>query len=263
MKRYQLVGIVSALLMLGLISCTANLEAQKNRAEAMRKLGEAYLTEGKDSVAYKHLIKAEKLYPRDPYVHFDLGNFYLRKGKYDQAIAEYKKSLELKPNQASVINNLGLAYLKKGAWDTAIACFKELINNYVYVTPHYPLSNLGFAYYKKKEYKLAEQYYLEALKIKPKFVIALRGLGRTYIAMGRIPEAVMNLKKGIAISPDIAELYLDLGDAYSLGGNYKKAWKAYKRVVELKPDTSLAREAERKAKKLRIPISKRRVIFNR
>lgn len=249
-KIFQLGRIGFVLLVFGVVACAANMEARKNQAEAIRKLGEVYLAEGKYTAAYKQLAKAEKMYPRDPYVHYALGIFYYRKGKFDQAINKYKKSLELKPDLASARNNLGIVYLAKEDWDTAIACFKQLIDNYIYVTPHYSLCNLGLAYYKKKEYKLSEKYYNEALKIEPKFIIALHGLGRTYIAMGRISEAIETLKKGIAISPNIAELYLDLGNSYLLLRNYKKALKAFRKVIELKPNTHLANEAEKKAQKL-------------
>ncbi|MFH1977233.1 MAG: tetratricopeptide repeat protein [Pseudomonadota bacterium] len=250
MKTDRIAWTVMAFLTVCSVGCTANLEAQKNQATAIRELGEAYLAEGKYTAAYQQLVKAEKIDPRDPYVHYALGTFYYKKGKYDQAIDEYKKSLDLKPELASVRNNLGIAYLAKEDWDTAIACFKELIDNYIYITPHYSLSNLGFAYYKKKEYKVSEKYYLEALNIEPKFIIALRGLGKTYLAMGKIHEAVAELKKAIALTPDIAELYLDLGDAYTVSGDFKKALQAYNKVVELAPNTPLAREAKEKGKKL-------------
>ena len=250
MKIKRLTWAVVTLAMLCMISCTAYQEANKNRAKAVRELGEAYLAEGKYTAAYKQLVKSEKLYPRDPYVHYALGNFYYVKDKYDQAIDEYKKALALKPDLSPVMNNLGNVYLAKEEWDTAIACFKELIDNYIYVTPHYPLANLGFAYYKKKEYTLAEKYYLEALKLEPQFVIALRGLGKTYIATGKKHEALVQFKKAIAVAPNIAELYLDLGNAYAVSRNVEKALQAYNKVVELAPDTPLAIEAQEKGKQL-------------
>ena len=250
MKIKLLIGTVMAFLIVCSVGCTANIEAQKNQAKAIRELGEAYLAEGKYTAAYQQLVKAEKLDPRDPYVHYALGNFYYGKGKYNQAIEEYKKALDLKPDLASVRNNLGTAYLAKGDWDAAIAWFKELIDNYIYVTPHYSLSNLGFAYYKKKEYQVSEKYYLEALNLEPKFIIALSGLGKTYLAMGKTNEAVAALKKAIELAPDIAELYLDLGNAYTVSRDLKKALQSYNKVVELAPNTPLARAAQEKGKKL-------------
>jgi tetratricopeptide (TPR) repeat protein len=146
---------------------------------------------------------------------------------------------------------LGNAYLNKKEWDTAIPYFKEVTNNLIYTTPHFPLSNLGWAYYNKKEYALAEKFYLDALQLEPKFVNALMGLGQTHIALGRIPEAVATFKKTVDIYPRFPQAYLELAKAYTLSREYKKALAAYNKIIELVPDSSLAQEATRKAKRIR------------
>ena len=185
-----------------LVSCGANLEVRKSQEEASRNLGEAYMGQGDYTAALREFLKAEKLYSKDPYLQNDLGLTYMAKGKPDIAINHFKKAVEIKPDYTPAKNNMGTAYLAQKKWDDAIACFKEITGDLLYATPHYPLSNLGWAYYNKKEYRLAEKYYQDALKIEPKFVIALRGLGLTYLKMGRISEAVATLEKVIELAPD-------------------------------------------------------------
>jgi Tfp pilus assembly protein PilF len=126
----------------------------------------------------------------------------MAKAKPDIAIDHFKKAVEIKPDYTPAKNNMGTAYLAQKKWDDAITCFKEITGDLLYATPHFPFSNLGWAYYNKKEFKLAEKYYKDALKIEPKFVIALRGLGLTYLKMGRISEAVTTLEKVIELAPD-------------------------------------------------------------
>jgi type IV pilus assembly protein PilF len=77
MKKILLVA-AGALLIVGLLlSCTSkNLEEQKERAEASRNLGEAYLREGKYSVALKALLKAEAMTPDDYFLQNDIGLVY-------------------------------------------------------------------------------------------------------------------------------------------------------------------------------------------
>ncbi len=234
-----------------LVSCAAGLEVRKNQEEALRNLGEAYIREGDYTAALRELLKAEKLYANDPYLQNDLGLTYMAKGKPDIAINHFKKAVEIKPDYTPAKNNLGTAYLAQKKWDDAIACFKEITGDLLYATPHYPLSNLGWAYYNKKEYRLAEKYYQDALKIEPEFVIALRGLGKTYIAMGRIPEAISILEKATKNSPRFAELYFDLANAYTLSRKYKKALSAYKKVIELAPDSPLAVDAQKEMARIR------------
>jgi tetratricopeptide (TPR) repeat protein len=251
MKANQFIWAASIFLLFFLASCAANLEEIKSQEEASRNLGEAYMGQGDYTAALREFLKAEKLYSKDPYLQNDLGLTYMAKEEIDLAIDHLKKAVEIKPDYAPAKNNLGTAYLAQKNWDDAIACFKGITEDLLYATPHYPLSNLGFAYYNKKEYRLAEKYYQDALKIEPGFAIALRGLGKTYIAMGKIPEAVAVFEKAIKHSPRFAEIYFDLADAYRITNDYKKALDAYSKVVELAPDTPLAIEAQKEAEKIK------------
>jgi len=234
-----------------LVSCAANLEIRKNKGEAFRNVGEGYMGEGDYTTALRELLKAEKLYSKDPRLQNDLGLTYMAKGKPDIAINRFKKAIKIKPDYTPAKNNLGTAYLAQKNWDKAITCFKEISGDLLYATPHFPLSNLGWAYYNKKEFKLAEKYYQDALKIDPRFVIALSGLGKTYIATGRIPEAIAALERAVKNSPNSAELYLNLANAYRLSREYKKALRAYSKVIELAPDSPLAVDAQKKAEKIK------------
>ena len=201
-KANGFIRTASMFLVFFLVSCAANLEIRKNQEEALRNLGEAYMGQGDYTAALRKLLEAEKLYSKDPHLQYDLGLVYMAKGRSDLAIHHFKKAIEIKPDYTPAKNSLGAAYLAQKRWDDAIACFKEITGDLLYVTPHYPLSNLGWAYYNKKEFKLAEKYYQDALKIEPEFVIALRGLGMTYLKMGRISEAVTFLEKVIKLAPD-------------------------------------------------------------
>ena len=251
MKTYRFVWPVFLILIFGVISCAANLEMQKKQAKASRNLGEAYYRQGNYPAALGEFLKSETIYPGDPFLQNDLGLTYMAMKQMDLAVKHFKKAIEIKPDYAPAINNLGNAYLNKKEWDTAIRYFKEVTENLLYATPHFPLSNMGWAYYNKKEYALAEEFYLKALEIDPKFINALAGLGKTYIAMGRGSEAVATLEKAVKDYPRLGQLYLELARAYTLSGEYKKALDTYEKAVEFAPGSALAREAETEARKIR------------
>jgi Tfp pilus assembly protein PilF len=251
MKINNFMWAVSVLLVFFLVSCAANLELRKRQEEALRNFGEAYIREGDYTKALIKLLEAEKLYSKDPHLQYDLGLVYMAKERIDLAIHHFKKAVEIKPDYTPAKNSLGAAYLAQKKWDDAIACFKEITGDLLYVTPHYPLSNMGWAYYNKKEYDLAKKYYKDALRIEPKFAIALSGLGKTYIATGRISKATAAFEKAIKNSPNSAELYLDLADAYRLSREYKKAFDAYSKVIELAPDSPLAVDAQKEMARIR------------
>jgi len=242
-KRFIYVALVSIFF---LVSCAANLEIRKDQEEALRNLGEAYMGQEDYTAALRELLKAEKIYSKDHRLQNDLGLTYMAKGKPGIAIDRFKKAIKIKPDYTQAKNNMGTAYLAKKDWDRAITGFKDIIEDLTYETPHYPLSNLGLAYYNKKEYRLAEKYYQDALKIEPRFVIALQGLGLTYLKMGNVADAVAMLEKGVKNAPDFAPLYFDLANAYTSSGEYKKAFDSYKKVIELVPDSPIATDAQKK-----------------
>jgi tetratricopeptide (TPR) repeat protein len=252
MKRILLIGTACVLLTGLILACTTqNVAEQKAQAEAIRNLGEAYLRQGKYRVALKQLKKAEELYPSDHILQDDLGLAYLYLKDQNQAILHFKKALEIKNDYSPARNNLGNAYAENKEWDKAIEQYKIVTSDILYGTPQFPLSNLGVVYYELQEYRLAVQYYLKALEIKPDFVQALYGLAKTYMAMDRVPEAIVKLEKAVSLSPDSAILYFELAGAYALNRDYTKAISAYHKVVELDPNSTLADRALIEAKKIK------------
>ncbi len=244
---------ILAALIIGLTSCSANRELQKKQAEAKRNLGEGYYGKGDYSSALREFLEAKALYPDDPYLHYDLGLTYKAKRRFDLAVKHFKKTIELNPKYSSAKNALGTVYLEKEEWDTAIGYFKEVLSDLLYVTPHYPLSNMGWAYFNKKEYATAEKYYKDALDVNPKFILALLGLAKTYMAMGeeRLPEAVATLEGAVQQYPDSSPLYFELGKAYTMLHEYKKAIDAFETAANLVPDSPLAAEAKKEIRRIK------------
>ena len=255
MKKKWLCYTGFVFLIFGLASC-ADIELLKKQEEAERLVGEAYLSQNDYTAALNELLKAEKIYTNDPHLHNDLGLVYMAKDQLLLAIEHFKKAVDLKPDYAPARNNLGTAYLAMKNWDSAIICFKEVTGDLLYATPHYPLSNLGWAYYNKKEFALAEQFYKEALKIDPNFPVALRGLGLTYLAIGNPHEAVNSLEKAVKYTPGFPELYSDLAGAYSTLKEYNKAVMFYKKVIDIAPGSNLAAEAQKEIARIQIEQQK-------
>jgi tetratricopeptide (TPR) repeat protein len=129
-------------------------------------------------------------------------------------------------------------------WDSAIECFELLTADLLYATPHYPLANLGKAYYEKKAYSEAVSYYQKSIAMKPGFVNALYGLGRTYLAMGKVRKAADALERAVKAAPGLAEVRFELATVYRLLGDEDRAKSEYEQVVILAPGSDLAREAK-------------------
>jgi Tfp pilus assembly protein PilF len=250
-KRLVETGCVLLLLFIA-ASCASSPDrgVYKKQAESSRTLGEVYMTQKNYTAALRELLKSESLNPDDPYLHNDLGLVYMAKQKPELAIRHFKKALELRPDYAAAKNNLGTAYLVREDWDAAIASFKEVSEDMLYATPHYSLSNMAWAYYNKRQYDFAEKYYQESLKLIPDFPVALRGLGLTYMAMGKIRNAVEAFERGVRASPSFPPLYFDLAEAYVLSRNYEKALYNYRKVIQLAPGTALAERAQKEIQRI-------------
>ena len=219
------------------------------KAAAIRNLGEAYLRDGNYTAALGELLKAERMNPDDPILHNLLGLTYNAKEKIDLAVVHFEKAVQLKPDYSLAKNNLGSAYLARQEWDKAIPILTEVTGDLLYATPHFPLANLGWAYFNKKDYDKAEHYLKEALDLKPDFFIAQLNLGRTYLATGRLHEALSLFEKAAEASPRNPVLLLALGQTYRLLGDYNNARLALKAAIENSEDSELAVKASEELEK--------------
>jgi tetratricopeptide (TPR) repeat protein len=214
-------------------------------AKATRTIGEAYMNQGDLTAALRELLKAKQLNPDDPIVHNDLGLCFLLKNRLPEAVTHFKKAIDLNPGYAPARNNLGTAYLEMEKWDAAIGVFKEITQDLLYATPHFPLSNLGLAYYQKGQYRTAMRYYKKALEVQPDFANALRGVGRIYLATNQGRLALKYLKRAVKSAPRAPEIHFDLGEAHLLMGQMDEARYAYDNVIDLAPPESELSEKAR------------------
>jgi type IV pilus assembly protein PilF len=254
MKNLRFLFIL-ALIIIGsgfsIIACApTNNDILKKQADASRNLGEVYMNQGQYTAALKELLEAEQKYPNDPMINNSLGLAYLAKERPDLAVDHFKKAIKLQPDFSPAVNNLGNAYLRLNQWDAAIEQFNSLSDDLIYATPHFPMTNIGFAYYNKGDFKKAEKYYQEALRLQPKFPIALRGLGRTYLKMGEVAKAQEVLFEAISSEPDFTPAYMDLAKSYLMTGDTEKAKNAYQHVIKTAPESPFAKEAQQALKEL-------------
>ncbi|QTA83773.1 Tetratricopeptide repeat-containing protein [Desulfonema limicola] len=248
MNNTNIMKLFCILLLMIFFSCApANKEEiLKNQAKAIREVGVAYMQESNFSAALRELHKAELIYSNDPDLYNNLGLAYMAKKKLDLAVQYFKKAITLDPNYTAARNNLGTAYLAQENWDTAIETFLKVNEDLMFTTPHFPMTNLGWAYYNKGQLDIAEKYYKEALEHQPKYVIALRGLARIYTAKGDFIQALNTLDKALELAPRFPPLYMDLADLYTASSNHKEAVETYKKVIALFPDTEYSEQAKKK-----------------
>ncbi len=213
------------------------------QAAAHVKLGNSYLSEGQLSEAFVEFQKAVRLDPRNKESYNYLGFISARYKKYDEAVRYYKQALSIDPDYSEALNNLGVVYVETGNWDEAVKCFKAALSNPVYRTPAWAYSNMGYAYYKKGDYRNAEKALREALMRNPVFPSALYILGLVYVKLDDEEAAIEEFKKAIGIAPGYVEAHWELANIYMRRGEKAKALKHLRIVAEQDKDTRRGREA--------------------
>lgn len=97
------------------------------------------------------------------------------------------------------------------------------------------LVNLASALFDAGNIKKAEEYYNEAIRIKPKVAIFYTNRGAFYEKIGRHNQAINDFNEAIRIRPDVAGFYKIRGDHYHKTGQYNRAIDDYNDAIRISP----------------------------
>jgi len=154
--------------------------------------------------------KAIDLSGQDADTHRLLSSVFLLGNQHEKAIIEAQKAVELSPNSANCNFWYGLTLRYADRNDEAILFLEKAIRLNPIAPLNY-LNNLAFAYAFSEQYEKAIPLWNSAIKRNPDYLFAYWGL--TY--------------------------------AYQMSGNETKAREAAAEVLRIKPDFSVAQDAEK------------------
>ncbi len=226
-------------------------------------LGVAYMREKRWDDALVELHKAEALSPDEPGIRLNIGLAFYRKSDFATAIGPFSAALQRAPESLQARYLLGLCYFFTNKYeettDTLTPLWaKEAANlNYLYVlsiaaskssnsalqkrafeqmlaigqnTPEFHLY-VGKAWLAEGDTnKALEEFHAAAAR--PDLPLVHYFLGRTYLEQHAYPEAEAELQKDVAIEPDFAYSYEDLGILYAQIYQPAKAERYYRQAIE-------------------------------
>ncbi|MCG8571459.1 MAG: tetratricopeptide repeat protein [Spirochaetes bacterium] len=153
----------------------------------------------------------------------------------DDAVKNAKHALKQDNNQENAHYTLAKIYDQKGLLDLAEEEYIETIK----LNPqnYQALYSLGKIYYKQKKFNNAYTQFNNAVKIKKDFVYAYFYLGRTSYQLKQYDKAINNYSTAAKLDPNFVHAYGDLGEVYRLKkGDYKKALDNYQKAAQIEND---------------------------
>ncbi|QNI33565.1 tetratricopeptide repeat protein [Alloacidobacterium dinghuense] len=197
-----------------------NYELSSRAASTLPQSAEAlyWSIQANENLAFQALEHYEELEPNSERSHLLLGDIYIQRERYDDAQAEYQKAIDLSPNDPGAVLGLGSAYFRNGNVSKTVETAQLALNQ----LPDDPEINLlmGEALMARHDFTNAEPFLKKALQAKPQMLPHVHALlGRAYAAEGRVPQAIDELRLGLASDEDgsvhyqLARLYRQTGDA--------------------------------------------------
>lgn len=137
-------------------------------------------------------------------VFYMRGICFERSKQWDKAEADFKKALELSPDNPEVLNYLAYSWLDMGS---NIEEAKQMLEKAVTLRPDegHIIDSMGWAFFRRGEYKEAEPYLERAIELMPADVTVNDHLGDLYWKMGREREARFQWQRALANKPNPEE----------------------------------------------------------
>ena len=213
-----------------------HLKKNPKSALAVYYLGLCAMQRGQSLPARKLFLQASELNPQLHGALSNLGVLYLEAGEDIAALKVLQQARELAPDDPRVLANLGAAQLRRGLWTEAVDAYK-LANKLA--PAHGTLQyDLALAYMLRQEWQLALDALELGLQVRPRFALAHAAKVACLQGLGRLNEALEAANFAIDECEPIADNYLVLARVQIAKGAASDAEKALNKALKLSPDNA-------------------------
>ncbi|MGH9723009.1 MAG: tetratricopeptide repeat protein, partial [Bryobacteraceae bacterium] len=220
--------------------------------------------------------QAMRLAPRYSYLPYNLGLVYQRLNRRNDAEAAYSKAIAIAPDSGEPYNALGSLKASTGKFSEAEQLYRQaLAKNPALLAASY---NLGLLLSSRKDRlgeaialwrgnlqrdpqhlpsrlslaaalddsKAAIVEYQEILKIRPDYVAARLALADLLVKTGDHQGAVTELREALKTEPRSSTIHEKIGDVEKSRNRSAEAAEAYRRALELAPDSTTRKRIRKK-----------------
>ncbi|MEM8496228.1 MAG: tetratricopeptide repeat protein, partial [Planctomycetota bacterium] len=167
------------------------------------------------AIAYAR--KATELNPDDQAAWCNLAAVYNLLGEYDEALRSYRLATELGPLDDPVLLGLADTHLKLGNFQRAANTLESVIRMRPTSTAY---ERLGYAEFKRRDFRIALQHYRKAVELNPRETAAHNGIGAVLVTYyiqgerknrGQLEEALNAWRTSLRIRPQQPQIVNLLG----------------------------------------------------
>lgn len=199
------------------------------------------LAKGARMEAIRTLDRILKVDAGNADAHLMLGSILAEDGKRTESISQLKEAVRLLPQSAEARNALGEALAGFGDANPAREAFQKAVD----LDPRFAQArvNLGLALLQSNEYLAAGEHLDRAIHLLGNTADAayphyLRA--KVYTERNEVEKAAAELQRAVAVGPDFAEAWSDLGRARKRLLDDDAALSAFERSVELNAEDAIA-----------------------
>jgi tetratricopeptide (TPR) repeat protein len=224
--------------------------------QALQKGIEAHKA-GKVQEADRYYTAILKANPKHPDANHNMGVLAVGVDKVQEALPFFKTALETNPSIAQFWLSYIDALIKLERIDDAKAVFHQAKSNgakggafdkleirlgsstskhsNAKEPPKNQLQSIASLYTQGQHNQVLNQV-LQLQQQFPRSVNLFNIIGAAHKSLGKLEEAIEAYNKALAIKPDLAETYYNLGNALKDQGKLEEAVDAYNKAISLKPD---------------------------
>src|SRR5713226_7890887 len=210
-------------------------------AEGYRAVGRIYSVQQKHKQAIAAVEAAALYQPASDETLSDLAITYFEAGLFDKALEPLHKAIALNPQSPSAHSMLGKTHFALREYEKAAAELKAALQ---FGSNDFDTSfTLAIAYLQQRQFTDARRVFdwmLQNLGDQPELHVVI---GRAFRVAGRLPEAIDEFKKAIALNPSLARVHDNLALAYLMNEGASRlddAEREFKTELVSNPDEFFA-----------------------
>ena len=237
--RYARVAILLPLLLICITALGQNSKTKADQIRAHYETAQRFEADGNWKQAEETWRAVLELAGDDARAWTNLGVALNRQEKTNDAIAAWQRAIAIDPKLPGPYFNLGLTLVRKADYAAAIGPLRQAL--LLEPTNDAARRALAIALVAQDKFAEASREIAQLLFRSPQDPALLELAARSFLQQRRYQEATTVLERRLRLPNTTSLLYRQYGDALDGAGRTPEALHAYRKAVELEPESIVAR----------------------